>query len=48
MTTNADGTVAFALTLSRGLEVGQAITATATNPGGNISEFSAPRTVAAG
>jgi hypothetical protein len=47
VTTGATGTVQFTKTLSKSVAVGQAVTATATDPKGNTSEFSACRTVAA-
>lgn len=46
VTTNAVGNASFTLTPARAVARGQRITATATDPGGNTSEFSAPKTVA--
>ena len=40
VTTNANGNVSFTFTPSQAVAVGQGITATATDPGGNTSEFS--------
>jgi hypothetical protein len=46
VSTNANGnTGTFTRGLSQAVPAGQKITATATGPGGNTSEFSAPRTV---
>jgi CSLREA domain-containing protein len=45
MSTGADGRVSFTFKLTRKVPRGQAITATATDPNGNTSEFSAPRKV---
>jgi parallel beta-helix repeat protein len=48
VSTNSKGnTGTFPVTLASPVAVGETITATATGPGGNTSEFSAPRTVAA-
>ena len=48
VSTNARGnTGTFTVTLASPVAVGENITVTATGPGGNTSEFSAPRTVTA-
>lgn len=47
-TTKAGGNADFTFVRTPAVASGQAITATATGPGGNTSEFSPPRTVAAG
>ena len=47
VTTNGSGTVSFTFSPVSKAAVGQTITATATDPTNNTSEFSAPRTVAA-
>lgn len=47
VTTGSDGLVTFTFSPSQKVVVGQTITATATDPGGNTSEFSAPREVVA-
>lgn len=47
VTTDANGTVSFNSTLSVATTSGSFVTATATDPGGNTSEFSACRTVTA-
>jgi CSLREA domain-containing protein len=44
--TDASGNATFSFSPAAKVPVGQTITATATDPGGNTSEFSAPRTVA--
>jgi CSLREA domain-containing protein len=46
VTTNAEGNVSFTFVPANKVPVGQNMTATATDPDGNTSEFSAPRTVA--
>jgi len=46
VTTNGSGNVSFTFSPASKVAVGQTITATATDPSGNTSEFSAPRTVA--
>jgi hypothetical protein len=46
VTTNVKGRAVFTFVPARKVGVGRAITAAATGPGGNTSEFSAPRTVA--
>jgi CSLREA domain-containing protein len=43
VSTGADGRASFAFKLTKKVPRGQAITATATDPNGNTSEFSAPR-----
>ncbi|MDP9476675.1 MAG: hypothetical protein M3R38_13490 [Actinomycetota bacterium] len=48
VTTGPDGLVPFVFEPARRVALGQAITATATDPEGNTSEFSAPRSVEAG
>ncbi len=53
MTTNAKGNVVVRFAPAQKVAVGQTVTATATDPtrfslDGNTSEFSPPRTVAAG
>jgi CSLREA domain-containing protein len=45
VTTDNAGDASFTVTLANAVPVGENITATATGPGGNTSEFSAPRTV---
>jgi hypothetical protein len=48
VTTNSSGNVTFAFTPSQAVPVGQRVTATALDVvGGNTSEFSGPRAVAA-
>jgi titin len=47
-TTNATGTVAFTVTLNGSVPAGQFMTATATDPAGNTSQFSACQVVTAG
>ncbi len=47
VTTGPDGLATFAFEPARRVAVGQAITATATDPAGSTSEFSAPRSVVA-
>ena len=47
VTTNGTGNVSFTLSTKKTIRLGQNITATATGPGGNTSEFSAPRKVVA-
>jgi hypothetical protein len=47
-TTDANGNASFIFAPAKAVSVGRAITATATDPGGNTSEFSAPRAVVAG
>ncbi len=47
VTTDASGNVTFAFSPSQKVGVGRTVTATATSPVGNTSEFSAPRTVVA-
>lgn len=42
ITTNANGNVSFDFQPAQAVPAGQTVTATATNPGGNTSEFSAP------
>ena len=46
VTTGAKGNATFSFSPAQQLGVGQTVTATATNPAGSTSEFSAPRTVA--
>jgi CSLREA domain-containing protein len=46
VTTNGSGNVAFSFSPAQKVGVGRTVTATATNPAGSTSEFSAPRTVA--
>ncbi len=48
VTTGPDGLATFVFKPARRVALGQAITATATDPEGNTSEFSAPRSVVAG
>jgi hypothetical protein len=43
-TTDKEGKASFGLILAQPLGAAQNVTATATDPGGNTSEFSAPRT----
>jgi hypothetical protein len=45
VTTNANGNVSFDFQPSQAIPAGQTVTATATDPGGNTSELSEPRTV---
>jgi hypothetical protein len=45
VTTDGSGNVTFAFSPAQKVGVGRTITATATNPAGSTSEFSAPRTV---
>jgi hypothetical protein len=45
VTTNANGNVSFRFTPSQKVAVGQVVTATATDPEGNTSEFSTPLAV---
>ncbi len=45
VTTDASGEVTFTRVLAEEVQAGQGITATATGPGGNTSEFSGPRQV---
>jgi len=47
VTTNGTGNVSFTFSTKKTIRLGQNITATATGPGGNTSEFSAPRKVVA-
>ncbi len=47
VTTGSDGLATFIFSPTKRVAVGQTITATATDPGGNTSEFSAPRAVVA-
>ena len=47
VTTNGTGNVSFTFSTQKAIKLGQNITATATGPGGNTSEFSAPRKVVA-
>jgi hypothetical protein len=47
VTTNANGNAPFTFSFAKTVSAGRTVTATATGPGGNTSEFSAPRTVAA-
>ncbi len=47
VTTGADGKATFTKAINPAVPAGQTITATATDPGGNTSEFSAPKTVVA-
>ena len=44
--TDASGNVTFSFSPSQKVDAGRTVTATATSPAGNTSEFSAPRTVA--
>ena len=44
---HGSGNVSFAFSTKKQVRLGQNITATATGPGGNTSEFSAPKTVVA-
>jgi CSLREA domain-containing protein len=48
LTTNANGNLSFTFGPNQRVPLGQTVTATATGPGGNTSEFSPPRTVEAG
>ena len=45
MTTNANGNAPFTFIRTPAVAAGQTITATATGPGGNTSEFLPPRRV---
>ncbi len=45
VTTNANGNVSFEFQPAQAVPTGQTVTATATDPGGNTSEFSAPKSV---
>ena len=45
VTTDGSGNATFSLAPAQRVGVGRTVTATATNPGGSTSEFSAPRTV---
>ena len=47
VTTNGSGNVTFTFKSAQKVAKGKTVTATATDPSGNTSEFSAPRTVAA-
>jgi trimeric autotransporter adhesin len=47
VTTKANGNAPFTLSFAETVRAGRTVTATATGPGGNTSEFSAPRTVVA-
>jgi len=47
VTTDGSGNVSFAFSPAQKVGLGRTITATATSPAGNTSEFSAPRTVVA-
>jgi CSLREA domain-containing protein len=47
VTTTGTGNVSFSFSTQKAIRLGQNITATATGPGGNTSEFSAPRKVVA-
>ena len=47
VSTNGTGNVSFTFSTTKTIRLGQNITATATGPGGNTSEFSAPRKVVA-
>jgi hypothetical protein len=47
VTTDSSGNVSFAFSPAQKVGLGRTITATATSPAGNTSEFSAPRTVVA-
>ncbi len=47
VTTSRKGNASFTISPSQAIPVGQAITATATGPGGNTSEFSGARSVSA-
>ncbi|MGH3086613.1 MAG: hypothetical protein ACRDSJ_04765, partial [Rubrobacteraceae bacterium] len=46
VSTNSKGKVSFAFEPKQTIPAGRAMTATATDPGGDTSEFSAPRGVA--
>jgi hypothetical protein len=46
VTTNAKGTVSFEFQPAQAVPASQTVTATATNSGGNTSEFSAPKPAA--
>jgi hypothetical protein len=46
VTTNSSGNASFTFSTATSVSSGQTITATATDPTGNTSEFSAPKTVA--
>ena len=45
VTTDGSGNVTFASSPAQKVGLGRTVTATATNPAGSTSEFSAPRTV---
>ncbi len=45
VTTDSGGNISFTFTPAQAVAVGQSVTATATDSGGNTSEFSAPREV---
>jgi hypothetical protein len=47
VSTNGTGNVSFTFSTKKQIGLGQNITATATSPGGNTSEFSGPRKVVA-
>jgi len=47
VTTNGTGNISFTFSTKKAIRLGQNITATATGPGGNTSEFSVPRKVVA-
>lgn len=47
VTTNVEGKVSFTFSPTQKVNEGQSVTATATDPNGNTSEFSAPRSVVA-
>jgi len=47
VSTDGSGNVSFSFSTTKAIRLGQNITATATGPGGNTSEFSAPRKVVA-
>jgi hypothetical protein len=47
VSTNANGKAPFTFSFPKEVLVGRTVTATATGPGGNTSEFSVPRTVVA-
>ena len=47
VTTNTNGNARFTFSFAKTVPAGKTVTATATGPGGNTSEFSAPRTVVA-
>jgi hypothetical protein len=48
VTTDSNGNASFTFSPAKAVSVGRVITATATDPGGNTSEFSAPSKVVAG